>query len=115
MNINYTLIGQLIRLYRKEKKLTQEQLAEISNLSTNHISHIEIGSSPLSLPALVSICDALGITSDQLLFGNMKQENPVLEHAEIEKCFHGVTTEERHVMIAVAAAARDSLRNRRNT
>ena len=36
-------IGNNIFQYRKEKKLTREQLAEKSNLSSNHIYELEMG------------------------------------------------------------------------
>lgn len=36
-------IGQRIQKYRKQKKLTQEQLAEKIGLSPNHLSRIEAG------------------------------------------------------------------------
>ena len=60
-------IGVRVRRYRKEKGLTQQTLAELSNQEPSNISHIERGATKLSLPTLVSIANALGVTADQLL------------------------------------------------
>ncbi len=67
MNINYISIGERIKRFRKEKGLTQQILAEKSNLEPSNISHIERGATKLSLPSIVSIANALDITVDDLL------------------------------------------------
>ena len=40
---DYAALGERIRRARKQKHLTQEQLAEACDLSTAHIGHIERG------------------------------------------------------------------------
>ncbi|MBR4035839.1 MAG: helix-turn-helix transcriptional regulator [Oscillospiraceae bacterium] len=65
--MNYYEIGQRIRRYRKEKGLSQEQLAESVNISVTHMSHIETGNTKLSLPVLVDIATVLQVTADDLL------------------------------------------------
>ncbi len=65
--MNYYEIGQRIRRYRKEKGLSQEQLAERVNISVTHMSHIETGNTKLSLPVLVDIAAALQVGADDLL------------------------------------------------
>ena len=45
-------IGKNIRLFRQEKKLRQEDLAEKAELSTNYIGMIERGEKALSLDSL---------------------------------------------------------------
>jgi len=63
----YAEIGKNIRKYRKQQGLTQEQLAELSNLSTNYLGSIERGEKTLTLKTLIGIVDALNITADLLL------------------------------------------------
>ena len=41
--MNLQNIGNNIKKLRLEKKLTQSQLAEMTNISTVHMSHIETG------------------------------------------------------------------------
>jgi len=63
------LLGLNIKNSRKNIKLTQAQLAEMTNLSTVHISHIEGGSVKMSVDALINICNALNITPNDVLWG----------------------------------------------
>ncbi len=65
--MNYYEIGQQIRKYRREKGLSQEQLAEAANISVTHMSHIETGNTKLSLPVLVDIASTLNVSCDRLL------------------------------------------------
>ncbi len=68
----YAEIGKNVRKYRKQQGLTQEQLAEMSNLSTNYLGAIERGEKTLTLKTLVGIVDALNITADMLLCDSIK-------------------------------------------
>ena len=60
------MIGVRLQKARKAKGLTQEQLAEKCNISTNHISAIETGYSNFSFSLLVLICNNLDITPNYL-------------------------------------------------
>ena len=66
----YIELGQRIRDVRKSKGLSQEQLAELINISTTHMSHIETGNTKLSLPVLVDIAAALNGSIDSLIHGD---------------------------------------------
>ena len=66
--MNYCKIGQNIRKFRKAKGLSQEQLAEMVNISVTHLSHIETGNTKLSLPVLVELSRVLEVQTDELLF-----------------------------------------------
>lgn len=61
-------IGARIKAARKAKKLTQEDLAAIIDLSTTHISVIERGVKAPKLETFVSIANALEVSADALLF-----------------------------------------------
>lgn len=67
MELDYVKLGKRIRNIRKEKGLTQESLAEKSDLSANHISHIERANTKVALPTLIQIVNALEITTDDVL------------------------------------------------
>ena len=62
-------IGKNIKQIRIEKKMTQAHLAEKTNLSTVHMSHIETGSVAMSLDTLLCICEKLNTTPDVILLG----------------------------------------------
>lgn len=71
--MDYYDIGQRIRAFRRERKLSQEQLAEKVWISTTHMSHIENGSTKLSLPVLVDLAAALDVSANELLSGQSSQ------------------------------------------
>lgn len=60
-------IGAKIRLCRKERGLTQEQLAERINIAPNYLGQIENGHRGVNLTNLVKIANELEITFDYLL------------------------------------------------
>lgn len=49
--------------------MTQAQLAKQIGVSTDHISHAEIGFGSISLPLLLDICKLLGVTPNDVLAG----------------------------------------------
>ena len=53
--MDYSAIGKHIRAERKRLGLSQEELAEMVNISAVHMSHIETGYTKLSLPVLVDL------------------------------------------------------------
>lgn len=65
--MNQKAIGQRIKKAREKKHLTQEQLAELVDLSPMHISVIERGAKPPKLETLINIANALGVSADTLL------------------------------------------------
>jgi len=69
MAIDYSIIGQRIKKARKEKELTQEQLAEKIDVSIAFLSRIERGSSQINLKRLSQICEILGTTEGEILNG----------------------------------------------
>lgn len=71
--MNYFIIGQNIRRVRKINQFSQEELAEKINISVTHMSHIETGSTKLSLPVLVDIAAALNVSTDALLCENLHE------------------------------------------
>lgn len=66
--MDYVAVGRRIRAQRKKLSLSQEELAEMVNISTVHMSHIETGYTKLSLPVLVDLACALGVRTDDLIF-----------------------------------------------
>jgi hypothetical protein len=63
------------------------------------------------LPALLSICHVLGCTADRLLYDNLSVPNKSYLRNDIANCFEDVTMKETAVMLAVASAAKESMRN----
>lgn len=72
--MDLSAIGSRIKAAREKKEMTQEELAEIVDLSSNHISVIERGVKPPKLATFVSIANALEVSADTLL-------QDVIEHS----------------------------------
>ena len=62
----YVQIGLNILYYRKQKGLTQEQLAERASYSRTHLQQIETAAAVPSLDALLDIAAALEIAPRKL-------------------------------------------------
>ncbi len=60
-------IGTTIRNRRRAKDMTQEELAEVLNLSVSAVSQWECGKNLPDLTIIPALCRILGITSDELL------------------------------------------------
>ncbi|MFX2285646.1 helix-turn-helix transcriptional regulator [Acinetobacter baumannii] len=59
--------GRLVRKYRKEKNMSQEQLALLCNIDRSYLGRIERGEVNPTLEKIYEIADALKITVHYLL------------------------------------------------
>ena len=66
-NSDYEKIGLRIRILRKERHMTQEELAHTCGCTSNHLSAIENGDHRPSFDILVNIAAALGETLDYFI------------------------------------------------
>lgn len=97
-NINVE-VGSRIQLAREAAGLTQEQLAEQLDLTTQFISIIERGVSGASLETIVKLCRVLNVSCDYLLLG--KRDAPSAERIAA-RCLP-LSDEQRIVMDRVVA------------
>ena len=67
-------IGNFIRRLRKEKNVTQEQLAEKWNVSRRTVSRWETGSNMPDLDILIEMSEYYGVDLRELLDGERKSE-----------------------------------------
>lgn len=65
--VDYTSIGTKVRKARLEQQLSQEQLAELCNISASFLGHIERGTRKMSLETFYDICTILHLTPSYLL------------------------------------------------
>lgn len=70
--------GKRIAKLRKERGLTQEQLAEKLNISTSNLGKLERGLQGLSIDLLVEIRCFFGGSTDYMLFGEEIQRQEVI-------------------------------------
>ena len=62
----YEKFGLNVAYYRKAKKLTQIQLAELVDVDRSHISAIELGNVGVSFDLIFKLCEVLEIKPRQL-------------------------------------------------
>ena len=74
--------GKFIAEERKNKKLTQRQLAEILNISDKTISKWETGNGFPEISLLQPLCRALDISVNELLSGERLSEDEYKKKAE---------------------------------
>ena len=113
MKTDYVLIGERIKFWRQQRKLTQERLAEMVALTTGFISLIETGKKRASLETLLSICHALNITPNDLLV-----ENQIIQDTDYNTEFSEFTVKlnesERNLVFEITKAVCKTIcRNRK--
>ncbi|MBC5787070.1 MULTISPECIES: helix-turn-helix domain-containing protein [Clostridiaceae] len=74
MKLDYHVIGQRIRLKRRELNLTQMKLSELIDVSETYMSEIERGKSKVSLQVISNIARVLHTSLDYLVFGIPEEE-----------------------------------------
>ncbi len=82
--INNEKFGQFISELRKEKKLTQKELAEKLYVSDKTVSKWERGASIPNVVLLIPIAELFDVTVTELLTGERIQQNQSIEKKEIE-------------------------------
>lgn len=67
-------IGKIFQEYRLKNHLTQNEVAELTDLEPRHISQIERGFSKGSIDTLIKLCNAYKITPDIILYDLLDDE-----------------------------------------
>lgn len=75
-------IGQFIASCRKDKKLTQEQLAERLNISKNAVSKWERGICLMDMSLLKPLSEILNVSVNDILSGEKIPEDKIKEKSE---------------------------------
>lgn len=110
MELDYHAIGVRIRRFRKSHGLTQQALAELSNQEPSNISHIERGATKLSLPTLVNLANALGVSVDDILCDSLECSKASFER-EVSELLSDCTHQELKIITGTMRALKDNLRN----
>ncbi|MDF2855379.1 MAG: putative transcriptional regulator [Neobacillus sp.] len=108
-NPDYKLIGIRIKDQRLKMKFTQEKLAEMADISTQHLSKIEKGNTKLSLPCLIALANALQTTVDHILMDSVKESKANLLK-EVEAVFSDCSSDEIFLMLSQAENLKKALR-----
>jgi len=93
--MDHIKVGQFIAECRKKKDLTQAQLAEKLNITDRAISKWENGKAMPDSALMLDLCDILGITVNELLCGEVSDQEQRNEHLD-ELVFQMAKNEERY-------------------
>ncbi|MDO4943703.1 MAG: helix-turn-helix transcriptional regulator [Ruminococcus sp.] len=77
-------IGGRIAKIRKEQELTQEKLAELSNISVQFLSDIENNKKSMTVTTLRKIADTLNVTTDYIIYGRTTMNETSLINSMLE-------------------------------
>ncbi|MCH5151587.1 MAG: helix-turn-helix transcriptional regulator [Clostridiales bacterium] len=80
--MNQVKIGQFIKAIRKEKNLTQREVAERLGISEKTISKWETGNGLPEVSLMLPLCELLEISVNELLSGERLDEKKYFEKAE---------------------------------
>ena len=108
MEPDYKALGKWIRIARINADITQDRLSTMLEMSPSHMSNIETGSTRISLTALVSIANALGVTVDDLLYDSIVHARPQLER-DIQQIVDSCDDYELRVVKDVTQSVVDAL------
>lgn len=105
-------IGSFLKELRKERNLTQEQLAEIVNVSGRTVSRWETGSNMPDLDILIQLSDYYDVDIKEVLDGerkgekmNKEMEDMILKVADYSNEEKEKITRRMHILYLVAVAA----------
>lgn len=105
--MDYEKIGMRVRFFRRRKGLSQEQLAELVDISVPHMSHIETGNTKLSLPVFVALANALDVRTDELLHDPAPNHDSVMR--EMTALLDTCTPQQARCIADIAKAAKASM------
>lgn len=91
------ILGNAIRTARIKMNLTQEQVAEMIDVSPTHYKHLESEHRMPSIEVLFKLCDVLSLSLDSLLFVSTK-ERPLLQ--DINNYAHKCTDKQLQIILA---------------
>lgn len=101
LDIDYKAIGLRIKAARARKGLTQGNIANLTGLSTPHISNIETANTKLGLPTIIHLANVLDVSVDELLCDNIHHSEQIYcnELAELVK---DCSVDELHIISELA-------------
>lgn len=113
MKLDYIAIGKRVRNEREKKNMSQMRLAELSDLSINSISHIECGNTKFSLPSIVAIANALGVTVDCFLM-DVVDNSLVQFKKELVDMFDNCSKDEYTLLVDICKTTLNTYRQVKN-
>lgn len=102
MTVDYELLGRNIKYYRNKKKMKQATLAELVDVTPEHISHIERCHTKASMSLLFTIAEVLD--TDVYSLAGIETPN-IKQDAELMELFRDTDPAQRKLCLEICRAA----------
>jgi transcriptional regulator with XRE-family HTH domain len=95
------IVGERIRNFRRERGLSQEELAHIASLHSTYIGQLERGEKNATLESLEKVTGALGISLEELFrfIQPSTEEQDTYTLSQIINCLQGRNIEEQKTVL----------------
>lgn len=102
-------IGQRIKELRKEKKLTQEKIAEMLDISQKHYSEVERGITGLSVMHYIKLSELFSVSLDYLLRGIISENSPesAKRNKRLNEIYYSVSENTQKQLLQMAEIAQN--------
>ena len=78
-------MGRRLSARRKQLRLTQEEVAELADMTTQTISTAENGIKALRQVNIIKLCGSLKISADYLLFGTISNDDQSILFSKVSQ------------------------------
>lgn len=102
MKLDVKLLGAAIKNARTEKKLTQEQLAEMVGITAVHLKQLESGRRKPSIDVLYALSRTLNISVDSVFFPERTDGRDL--QSKIERSLNNCSLHELNVIYKTISA-----------
>jgi len=100
-------IGKIIKKYREDHNLTQQQIADLIHMHRSNYSRVEAGERELSIEAIQKIAKHFGLTIDQLVNEEIIPEEVTVEDKNLSeqlKLIQELEAEEKNMVFKMVEA-----------
>ena len=105
---NVQRIGVKLRIARQKAGLSQSQLAEKANLSTQSVSNFENGKAKMSIESFLSILSVLQVSADEILGLELPEHSAQL--TELQDLLFDCTPKEADAILKMSRQLKETLR-----
>ena len=105
---NLEKLGSALKATRKKKKLTQQQLADMSHISLKHLQSIEKGLKNPSFEVLLSLVHALDISIDALFYIDSEDDEKAI--IELKHSYLSCSPQARKILLNATRALAKELK-----
>ena len=111
--MDYITLGKRIKEIRIKNGITQEKLAEITGLSSAHISNIETAHTKASLTSVVAIANALEASLDDIVCDSLNNKVRTYPDKAVDNLSECTIKEVRIINDTLDALKKSLIKNRK--